>query len=216
MKLLLLHGPAITSSRKKLINIKEKFSPNDVVIFEKGADPEDVLAVLQTVSMFEENRLVILENPPDDFISDPSLILYNTSLIVVFWFDHEVKKLPDGKEWEILFFPEAKEVSVFPFLDLLANKNPKAFLELDKLKKGGRDIQYVITMLFYLLRSLAITPKNAPEFVKRKLAKQRENFPLEKVKDLYKFVIETDFKIKKGLMGVDQVEFLLVNRFIDS
>ena len=71
-------------------------------------------------------------------------------------------------------------------------------------------------MIFYLLRSLAITPKNAPEFVKRKLAKQRENFPLEKVKDLYKFVIETDFKIKKGLMGVDQVEFLLVNRFIDS
>ena len=52
MKLLILHGPAITSSRKKLINIKEKFSPNDVVIFEKGADPEDVLAVLQTVSMF--------------------------------------------------------------------------------------------------------------------------------------------------------------------
>ena len=216
MKLLLLHGAAVTSSRKKLISIKEKFNSSDVVTFEKGADSQDILASLQTISIFDENRLIIWENPPDDVVNDlQPYTLYPNPYTLTFWFDHELKKLSDKVDGlEILFFPEAKEVSVFPFLDLLANKNPKAFVELDKLKRGGYEIQYIITMVFYLLRSLAATPKNAPEFVKRKVAKQRENFSEEDIKNLYKFVIETDFKIKKGLLETNQAEFLLVNKFI--
>ena len=212
MKLLLLHGAAVTSSRKKLLEIKKKFSENDVVVFEKGADLKDILASLQTVSIFNENRLVILENPPEDIVKElPSYTLYPNPYTLLLWFDHEIKTKVDG---EVYFFPETKEVSVFPFLDLLANKNPKAFLELDKLKKGGFDSQYIITMIFYLLRSLIYISKTSPEFVKRKVVKQRENFPLEKVKDLYKFVIETDFKIKKGFLEPEHAEFLLVNKFV--
>lgn len=222
MKLLLLHGVGITSSRKKLLEIKKKFDSGSVMVFEKGSYYGEILAYLQTVSMFDENRLVVVENPQDDFILDSRpalpagrLLTLDSNATLAIWFDHELKKLPDKVNGlEILFFPEAKEISVFPFLDMLANKNPKAYLELEKLKKGGFEIQYIITMVFYLLRSLAVTPKNAPEFVKRKLARQRENFPKEKIKDLYKFVIETDFKIKKGLMETDQAEFLLVNRFL--
>ncbi|TSC66105.1 MAG: Uncharacterized protein CEO21_264, partial [Microgenomates group bacterium Gr01-1014_80] len=66
MRLLVLHGPAIQSSRKKLTEIKQKFEPGSVVTFEKGSDPQDVLASLQTVSMFEGERLIIWENPPED------------------------------------------------------------------------------------------------------------------------------------------------------
>lgn len=213
MKLLLLHGAGITSSRKKLVSIKEKFTPNDVMVFEKGTDTGEILSHMRTVSMFDENRLIVLENPPEDLISQLSIV--SSQLSIVLWFDHELKKLPEKRsDVEIYFFPEAKEISVFPFLDMLANKNPKAFVELEKLKKGGFEIQYILTMVFYLLRSLAVTPKNAPEFVKKKVAKQRESFSLEKVKNLYKFVIETDFKIKKGLMEINQAEFLLVNKFL--
>ena len=184
MKLLLLHGPGITSSRKKLISIKKKFTENNVVSFEKGVSLSDVLASLQTISMFEEERLIIWENPSEEFVSDSLLITHYSSLTLIFWYDHELKKLPDGKEWEIFYFPEAKEISVFPFLDLLATKNSKAYLELDNLKKSGMDAQYIITMVFYLLRSLSVIPKNAPEFVKKKLVKQRENFSSDTVKDL--------------------------------
>mgnify|MGYP001606785064 CR=1 FL=1 len=216
MKLLVLHGPAIQISRKKLTEIRQKFDPGNVVVFEKSADIRDIQAALSTDSLFSENRLVILENPPEDI--DLALSTYHLSLIL--WFDHEIKTKYPG---EIHFFPEAKEVSVFPFLDLLGNRDKKAFLELDKLKRAGLpagrqgfDTQYFITMIFYLLRNLVATPKNAHDFVKKKNARMRANFSPEELIKLYKFIIETDFKIKKGLLETQQAEFLLVNKFLHN
>ena len=67
MKLLLLHGPAINSSRVKLISLKEKFDANNTVVFEQGTDLTDVLNNLVSNSLFDNERLIILENPPEDF-----------------------------------------------------------------------------------------------------------------------------------------------------
>lgn len=209
MKLLLLHGSAKTASRKKLIEIKQKFDANNVVVFEEGSDVQTILGSLATPSLFSQQQLIILENPPEDLTFD-SFDSYD-SLTLVLWFDHEVnqKKL----KGEVLFFPEAKEVSVFPFLDYLANNDKKAFLELNKLKEAGFDMQYFITMVFYLLRNLVATPKSAPAFVKDKLQRQRKNFTQEKVTSLYKDILEIDFKIKSGLLEKPQAEFSLVNLF---
>ena len=233
MKLQLLHGPAISSSRVKLINIKKGFDQQDVVVYEEGSDIQTILGSLMTPSLFSNEQLIILENPPEDFNyqlpasrGEPTT---NYQLIV--WFDHEISEKKPIMEWvkkekgEVLFFPEAKEVSVFPLLDYLAHGDKKAFLELDKLKKAplrqgsagqaGFDIQYFITMIFYLLRSLTVTPKNAPAFVKQKLERQRKNFDLEKIKNLYKEVLEIDFKIKSGLLEKDHAEFLLVSKYVN-
>ncbi|MEK7120474.1 MAG: hypothetical protein AAB840_00085 [Patescibacteria group bacterium] len=209
MKLALLHGPAISSSRKKLIEIKQKFDTNNVVTFEKGVEIADILASLQTVSMFDEEKLIIAENPSEDFTVDYTL--YPNPYTLILWYDHEIKKAPDGAQ--VLFFPEAREISVFPFLDNLGNKDKKAFVEFDKLKKAGFDTQYMVTMIFYLLRTLCCTPKSSPEFVKKKIASQKHNFSEDELVNLYKYVIETDFKIKSGLMEPAQAEFLLVNMF---
>lgn len=209
MKLLLLHGPAKEASRKKLISIKQKFDVNNVVVFEQGADLQTILGSLATPSLFSQQRLIVLENPPEDLTFDS--FDYYDSLTLVLWFDHEVnqKKL----KGEMLFFPEAKEISVFPFLNYLVASDKKAFLELEKLKKANFDMQYFITMVFYLLRNLAVTPKNAKPFMREKLERQRKNFNLEKITDLYKDILEIDFKIKSGLLEKPQAEFLLVNKF---
>lgn len=214
MKLLLLHGSGISSSRKKLLELKQKFDPGSVITFDPSAqwpaqDPGQIMASLQTMSMFGEERLVIIENPSVDLVLDLSPLTSHLSLIL--WFDHEIdpKKYPKA---EVLFFPEGREISVFPFLDLLANKNPEAFLEMDKLKKAY-DSQYVITMVFYLLRSLVYLPAKSSEWVKKKAARQRANFTDEDIKNLYKFILEVDFKVKSGLMEPSQAEFLLVHRF---
>ena len=225
MKPLLLHGSALSSSRKKLTEIKNKFDSTEVVVFEKGSELSEILTNLQSVAMFDGERLVIVENPPEGFVLNSQLLVsqsetnVNSQLTLVLWFDTEIKKIPNG--FEVLFFPEAKEISVFPFLDLLAAGKKEAFLELKKLKNGGLpagrqgfDIQYIITMIFYLLRNLVADPPGAKDFVKRKNARMRINFPREKIVDLYKFVIETDFKIKSGLLEPDQAEFLIVNKFI--
>lgn len=213
MKLVLLHGPALDSSRKKLSELKQKFSADAVVTFEKGSDPKDILASLQTVSIFEEERLVIVENPPEDFIL--GLQTLNSTATLVIWFDHEVKKLPEGVE--VLFFPAVPEASMFPLLDSLGARSPKAFLELAKRNKTSpNDTQYIITMICYLLRSLVATPKNAKDFVRNKNARIRKNFSEEELINLYKYVLETDFKIKSGLIEPSQAEFMIVNKFVSK
>lgn len=211
MKPLLLHGSAIKASRIKLQELRKRFNPDNVVVFEEGANLQTILGALATPSLFSDQQLIILENPAED-LSNCSLSTVTCNLAL--WFDREI----DPKKWpgfEYLFFPEAKEVSVFPFLDFLAAKDKKAFLEMEKLKAAGFDIFYLLTMTFYLLRSLAVTPKNAPDFVRRKLEKQRTSFDLEKVKELYKEMLQIDFKIKSGLLEKGQAEFLLVNQFIN-
>ena len=222
MKLLLLHGPAINNSRSKLSALKLKFDTNNVVVFESGTSVSEVLGSLMTPSLFPEEKLFILENPDESFTNYPqhtplSGVNHNT---LVFWFDHELSEKKPVLEWvkkikgEILFFPESKEISVFPFLDYLAESDSRAFLEIKKLKMGGFDIFYFLTMTFYLLRNLINTPKTAPQFVRQKLERQRRNFDLEKITKLYKDILEIDFKLKSGLLEKDQAEFLLVNKFI--
>lgn len=213
-KLLLLHGPAVNNSRVKLSALRQKFDTNNVIIFDEGAKIDEILGNLNTFSLFPEEKIFILENPSEDFINYPQI-----SNTIILWFDHTVTEKKPIMEWvknvkgEVLFFPESKEISVFPLLDYLANKDQKAFLEIQKLKNGGFDIFYFLTMTFYLLRNLVFTPKNAPTFVRQKLDKQRSNFDLEKIKRLYKEILEIDFKLKSGLLEQKQAEFLLVNKF---
>lgn len=218
MKLHLLHGPAIASSRVKLVSLKDKFDNNNVVVFDKESDVQTMLGSLMTPSLLPEEQLIVLENPSEDFV--PTTTHYPLPTTLLLWFDHEVGEKKPIMEWvkknngQAFYFPEAREISVFPFLDHLANGEKKAFIELDKLKKGGFDIHYLITMTFYLLRNLVVTPKNAHQFVKDKLARQRKNFDLEKIIKFYKHILEIDFKIKSGLLEKDQAEFMLVNKFL--
>lgn len=216
MKLLLLHGLASKASRQKLISIKDKFNKANVLVFESGVDPQTILGNLMTGSLLKEEQLFILENPEGDFINYP---LNDSPDKLVLWFDHEVSAKKAILEWirkskgEILFFPESKESSIFPFLDYLATADKKAFLEQDK---SNFDVHYTITMVYYLLRNLAVTPKNAPSFVKQKLERQRKSFSLQRLKDLYKDIIEIDFKIKSGLLETDQAKFQLINLFLTN
>jgi len=212
MKLQLLHGPAITSSRKKLLEIKGKFDSENIIIFEKGSDTSQIMDSLGTTPLFGEEQLAIFENPSEELTAKLLTINYKL-LTIILWFDKEidVKKFPGA---EVSVFPESQEVSVFPFLRLLGGKDPKAFLELEKLKRAGFDSQYFITMILYLLRNLVSTPKKAAEFVRNNNEKMRKNFTRDELVDLYKSILEVDFKIKKGLIEESQTEFLLVQKFL--
>lgn len=215
MKLHLLHGPGISASRKKIIDLKSTFQSNDIISFDGSANIQEVLSSLNTESLLSEEQLIIWENPPEDF----NYKLYADNCTLVLWFDHKLKENSRTLKWvkenkgEVLNFEESKEISVFPFLDLLASRDQKAYLEMKKLKDNGFEIYYFLTMVFYLLRNLAVTPKNAPDFVRGKLERQRKNFTIEEIKNLYKKLLEMDFKIKSGLLEKEQAEFLLVNMF---
>lgn len=216
MKLLLLHGPASQISRQKLINLKTKFKLDNIVVFENVSDPQVILGHLMTQSLLGEEQLFILENPPEDFTN---YTLNPNPSTLIFWFDHELSEKKGVFEFvkkakgEVLFFPESKERSIFPFLDLLATGDNKAFLEI---KKINFDIHYIITMVYYLLRNLLLIPKNAPPFVRQKLERQRKRYTFKKLTNLFKEVLEIDFKLKSGLLERPQAEFLLINKFLTA
>lgn len=216
MKVLLLHGPGEVGSRKKLVSIKESWSGETLTLGSQTTQVE-VNDQLSQQNLFANNRLIILENP-----SEALKLVKNRveEVTLVIWLDHDIdqrkslfKSLKEVSA-EIINFPEAREVSVFPFLDNLADGKKEAFLELKKLKMGGFDSQYFITMIFYMLRSLVATPKNAPQFVRSKLQRQRTRFSQEELTNLYKDILEIDFKLKSGLLENDQAQFLLVNKFL--
>lgn len=215
MKLLFLHGPAVNLSRQRLSLVKSQFEAADVLVFEKGSDPQTMMGNLMTPSLLSKEQLIVLENAPELDLSALS-----DNLTVVFWFDKEINEknkllnFVRENKGQVLYFAPEKETSVFPFLDRIAARDKQAFLEIKKIKQAGFDSQYLITMILYQLRSLVATKKDAKVFVKEKVARQRKNFTLEELVDLYRFVLATDFKIKTGLIENTQAEFLIVNKFV--
>jgi hypothetical protein len=124
-----------------------------------------------------------------------------------------LKKAADIKA-EIISFEDRNQNSIFPFLDLLGNLNPKAFTEFEKNYQefGG---QYLITMIAYFLRRMVLL-KTASDFMKTKITQQKKNFPEERIKILYRELILTDYNVKKGLTDDRLGLSLLVEKILRS
>lgn len=208
MKLYILHGPGQVAMNNKISEIKKGFDP--LAIVEVSS-----LAQIDTGTLFTDKRLIILEDgagidttklPGDENLT---LILKFTKLLPSN--STLLKNLPKGAN--IISFEEAKETSIFPFLDMLCEKNPKALGELQKyLDEWGS--QYVLTMMAYALRRFIYPGKNAKPYTLQKISQQKRNFPQDRIEKLYLSIIETDFKIKQGLLDQKLGMFMLAERFL--
>lgn len=220
MTLIILHGNGLTGQINKLQDIKSRFDPLNIFqISGKESDFEQAVVNLSTASLFAEERLVILEEFEESL--DLSKLPSESELTIVLRFQ---KSLPVNSKLlksaaslnpQIILVTETEETSIFPFLDKLAEKRSQALAELDPLLEqfGG---QYLLTMIFYMLRRLILRPKKLPEFVLRKLEVQRKIFDLKKLKALYRFALETDFKMKNGLIEEKLGLTLLLNRILTA
>ena len=204
MKLIILHGNGLVSKSLKTSQIKKEFESLSIVeISGKDAPFSQAVINFSTPQLFSDKRLVILENfnPEEvDFAKFPQ----DETLTILLNFPKPLpqnsKLLKDAlsKNAQIILLSEAEEKNIFPFLDSLGNKDPRSLSSLDRLLNdfGG---QYILTMIFYMLRRLIQNPKKLPPFIIQKIEKQKQNFPLEKITSLYKTALETDYKIKSGL-----------------
>lgn len=209
MKLVILHGNGLAGISNRLSQIKKDFDPLSITeVNGKKQSLESVLAEISTPQLFSEQRLVILE----DF--DPALtgagqslekLPHEDGLTVVLKFS---KLLPSSSvilkeavklNAQVMALTEKDETPIFPFLDNLSDKKPLAFVQVDQLLKEYGS-QYLLAMIFFMLRRLINPPKNLPPFVIKKLEKQKQNFGGSKITEIYQAALETDFKIKKGLI----------------
>jgi DNA polymerase III delta subunit len=202
--IILIHGTGLASISKKLSELKKDFDVLSIQEFSaKQIEFEQAVAQIATGGLFDEKRLVVLEDFDEKI--DFSKIPNDEGVVVVIKLvknlaaNSVLLKKATELRVQVFNFTEAGETNIFPFLDNLADKKEIAMKQLeDYLDEWGG--QYVLTMIFYMLRRMVQNPKKLPPFVQQKIAKQKQNFPLEKIKELYKAGLETDFKIKSGLM----------------
>lgn len=218
MSIVLIHGNAVIAKLNKISAFKKDFDPLSISEFNgKSLSLLQVLPEISTGGLFTEKRLVVLEDFENDLNLD--IIPDDESLTVILKFskplpaNSKILKQANLKKITIFNLTEKDETSIFPFLDNLSEKKKTALKDLDPLlsELGG---QYLLTMIFYMLRRLITTPKNLPPFVIKKIESQKRNFSIDKVIDLYKEGLETDLKIKSGLIDEKTGLTLLVNKII--
>lgn len=214
MKLILIHGNLQDAVIKKLSSIKKDFDPLSIT------EASDLGSGFHFSSpgLFSEKRLIITENP-DLKLVEKAALETDPDLTVVIKFSKSLektsvilKKVTELKG-EIYNYDETNQTSIFPFLDMLGTKNKNAFKEYEKNypEFGG---QYLLTMLAYFLRRMIQKPKSGSDFMRQKIDSQKKNFPESKIKDLYKEIIETDFKIKQGFIEEKIAVTMLVQKIL--
>jgi DNA polymerase III delta subunit len=218
--LIILHGNGLSAISQKISQIKKEYDPMSISSYSgKAINLENVLPIISTPSLFSEKRLVVLEDYDDKIDleklpNDPDVTIvlkFNKTLTAA----SKLLKTAQSLKAQVILLTEKDEVEIFPFLDLLSDQNPRSYQVLDKIldEKGG---QYLLTMIFFMLRRLVNPPKNLPPFVIKKIAVQQSKLPQSVIKRLYKLALETDFKIKSGLMEERLGLTLLVEKIITA
>lgn len=217
MKIVILHGPGEVSKRAEVLKIKKQFPQDSVAVVDlKQAGLEFLQSVLNSVQLFAlGKRLVICENAGEKLDlsklqggDDVNLLIVaanprSDSLLL-----QTAKKL----QLPVLLFEGAKETSVFPFLDALVERKKQALVELEKLLDEYGEM-YVLSMIFYLLRR-NILPLPLSAFLQKRISEQKKGYTAKDWANLYLLTLETEFKIKSGLLDSRLGLTTLAHKFI--
>lgn len=220
MPVILFHGNGLTAMSKAVSAWRTKYSPMAVSEFNgKTQSVEEAMMGIGTSDLFADSRLIILENYNEK--TDLSKIVTDDKTTVLIRFQKALPatstmlKTAKGIQAQIQEFSEADEISIFPFLDLLGEKKPLAFAQFEKVyaEYGG---QYIFTMLYYFYRRMVVIPKKTPSFALQKLNRQKQNFSVDKIKELYRYTLETDYKVKSGLVEEHLGLTLVVEKILEK
>jgi DNA polymerase III delta subunit len=202
MNIYIFSGNGEVTINNKIRDLTKSFSKEAISEIDgKYMTFEQILVHLSTPSLFSEQRLVILDQPDEKI--DLSLLPKNEEVTLVLRFHKTLPKTSTflkqaaKLEAKTFQFSEQEEASIFPLIDLLADKNPRALQEVD-YRIEEHSGQYILTMIFYMLRRMVQRNHKLPGFVVSKIERQKKNFPLEKIIKLYEEALKTDFKIKSG------------------
>lgn len=219
MNLIVLHGNGLVGISNRLLAIKKEFDKDSVQeISVKKVEMGKVLAEISTPQLFSDKRLVILEDIEDKI--NVEQLPEDDQLTLVLRFNKSIPKNSSllkqavNKKAQVIELTEKEESNIFPFLDGLVEKKSNSLKELEVLYEQFGS-QYILTMIYFQLRKLATSPKNLPPFVLKKIAAQKQNFNQAKLVKVYRKVLETDFKIKQGLLEERIGLTILAKSFID-
>lgn len=202
MKVALLYGPGEVGKRDQLVEFKSAFKGEVVVIDLKTQSLAELDNILHAISLFDTAaRLIVAENTPESLdLTKIQNALADGLVLLAGNLKSSSKLLESAKEVnaKIYSFEGEKEVTAFAFLDMLIEKDKGAFRELEKLfnEFGG---VYILMMIAYGLRR-NILPLPSSSFAAGKITRQRVNFSMDDWQRLYKMVLDTEYRIKSGVV----------------
>lgn len=203
MNVYILTGPGEVGKRQHLLQIKLQFDKTAITEYDlKTHDLTTVKDSLLSTPLFTNTRLVILENSPAalnlaEFIGSYqlTLVILTQQLPVSSLLFKSAKKL----KAKIIDFAPQKELSAFPFIDALIEKQGTALSKLMKLLEQY-GAMYVFSMIYYLLRrNILPLPKN--NLISKKIAVQKRKYKLTDFIIMYQTTLETEYKIKSGFVS---------------
>ncbi len=227
MKIILIHGSLQELVSKKVSEIKNNFDLLGI----SESDGSNIS--LSSPSLFSEKRLLILNDPDmavvENVLEKNVLADKDPELTIILRFSKTLeksspilKKLTEVKTETFAFIDPHRE-NIFPLLDMIGNKqslrsddlkNNSAFRELEQ-NYDEFSGQYVLVMMGYFLRRMIAKPKSGGSaFMAQKIEAQKRNFNREKIEQSYKDLIETDFKIKQGLLDEKMGVSMLLQKFL--
>lgn len=212
----ILHGQDTVKSRQELEKIKV-WAKNLECITLNGQKLTltDFKQALESKSLFANDRLVILENFLSakkskekeqiiDYLCDEKVLVS-----LVFWEDEEISKST------LRLFPQA-ELSIFKldpflfrFLDVLAPDNAEILIKLFRQCVVLEEVNFIFYMLVRQFRLLLFLKTGGntgldevdrlAEWQKSKLIKQAQLFDQDKLLQIYRQLLEIDYREKTGL-----------------
>lgn len=199
----ILHGDNIVQSRKRLTEILEKARKEGTeIVYLDGTKVTitEVRSALESGSLFGKNRLVVIENLKEK----PEILTYlkkgkfDNDLIL--WEQKEIKgEILPGIELEIFKLPPL----IFSFLESIRPGSSKESLRLLSELKKGEEPEMIFYMLVRQFRNLILARdlgasglSDLALWQQKKFLKQAENFSLEQLLEMYRKLLEIDFKQK--------------------
>ena len=219
MQIQIFHGDNHSVLLEKIREVVKQYESDSISRYSlKSESFDQVIIALSTATFFAEKRVVIIEDADekkvilDQIPNDPDLT-------VILFFPKELsgasKILKDAeyRKARIVSISQPQDKQIFSFLDLLAEKNTKAYAYFDSLyeKYGGA---YLLTMIIFQLRRLVLPSSLVPPFLKQKIEQQQKNFSNEELIKFYYLTLDTEYKIKVGKVEEKTGLLLLISKIV--
>lgn len=193
----ILHGENTLASRNELEKIKGKFDGEIVVLDGKNLTQTDFIQATQSQSLLSLNRLVVVENATE-------FELTKNDCDLVFWYDKELGKtvLDKFKKFETKVLDFKPETAIFRFCDSIFPGNGKKSVELFRICLHDAEAEYIFIMMVRQFR-LMLNPLSLTPWQQSKIVAQAKAFGQKKLKEIYKDLLQIDFKNKRGQLPQD-------------
>lgn len=210
--LTLIHGDDIVSSRKALLELKDKYSDFEIITF-LGSDVTitDIISGSDSLSLFSQGKVIILENllshaKPKG--KDEILLYLNkyADIPVILYEEKEVDKSNLTK-----YFSKAKIIAcklpqqLFRFLDSIKSSSASEVLSAFHNIIKDRQGEFVLSMLIRQWRNLIVAKDlgsagflGLPSWQTGKFIRQAEFFSLNQLISSYRQLLAADLKVKTG------------------